>query len=64
MTARREERTTPYGEEIPVTEVGAVRIRQRENAAWIHNQAIQKAIESYFVPEKRKTYLRSLRQKE
>ena len=38
-------------------------IENRRLARWTHNKSIQKAIESYRVPEERKAYLRSLRWK-
>lgn len=38
-------------------------IEQRKLDAWTHNKTIQKAIESYRVPDERKSYLRSLKRK-
>ena len=36
-------------------------IEERRLDTWVHNKTIQKAIESYRVPEERKNYLRSLK---
>ena len=38
-------------------------IENRRLARWTHNKSIQKALESFRVPEERKTYLRALRWK-
>lgn len=36
-------------------------ITERRLARWVHNKAIQKACESWRIPEERKTYLRTLK---
>ena len=38
-------------------------IEQKKLDAWTHNKTIQKAVESYRVPDERKSYLRSLKRK-
>lgn len=36
-------------------------LREERLPVWVHNKAIQKAVESYQVPQERKAYLRTLR---
>ena len=39
-------------------------IAENRLPAWVHNKSIQKAVESYRVPEERKAYLRTLKRRE
>lgn len=39
-------------------------IAENRLPTWVHNKSIQKAVESYRVPEERKAYLRTLKRKE
>jgi len=44
-------------------EAAVVYLEQHKMPVWVHNKTVQKAVESFRIPEDRKAYLRTLRRK-